>query len=284
MKHARRLSIAIALCLTTLLPSGLPAQVVSNIPDLVLRIDGLPLTDKQKQTLEGDLSLKKFNKQVQSLQRGHRLDSLAAFDLLGSSEIICPDPSTVAGETGSVATTAWQILPFPTDSDWPSWQGQPCLIEGGTIIFEGRSVRSQGSFAQPATVSMDIMLDQRQADDGYLQVQLLPAGQPIDVGTSNATILFMIYRNPGNPYGGDVLRIDQETGGGSQTVWGEVPFSVVAGTIYHLQITVASSGLTFNINGQTYTTGLVVPYATFQIQLQGWQPTNRWFVNNISVK
>jgi len=234
--------------------------------------------------LERDLSLSTFNKQTQSFLKSHRLDSLTAIDLLGSTEIISPGLSTIAGGTGSIAFASWQILPFPTDSDWPSWPGQPCLVEAGTIIFEGRSVRTAESFSQPATVSLDILLDQRQADDGFLQVRFLPVGLPTNVDPTDATTLNIIYRNPAAGTGSDVLRVDQQTGGVNTIVWGEIPFTVVAGTVYHVQFTVASSGLTFTINGQTYDPGITVPNSNFQIQLQGWQPMNRWFVNNFTVR
>jgi hypothetical protein len=276
--------LIVALCLPTILPAGASAQVVSNIPDLILKIDGLSLTTKQKQTLERDLSLNTFNKRIQSYLKSHTLDSLTASELLDSAAVICPDVATVTSEAGRGASVRWQIQPFPTNSDWPGWQGHPCLIEGGTLIMEGRPARAVENFSQPATVSLDILLDERAGDDGFLQVRFLKVGQPANLDPTDGTTLSIIYRNPAAGTGGDVLRIDQLTGGVTTTLWGEIPFTVVAGTVYHLRLTVASSGLTFTLNGQTYNPGITVPYSTFQVQLGAWQPMNRWFVNNFSVR
>jgi hypothetical protein len=76
----------------------------------------------------------------------------------------------------------------------------------------------------------------------------------------------------------------QLTSGSAIQVWGNTPFVIQAGQTYHVQILISGTGgITLNINGTEYDPGVTVPYNPFQIQLHGWQPQNRWTVQNFTM-
>ncbi len=178
-------------------------------------------------------------------------------------------------------SVTWQILPFPTNSNWPGPQGEPAVTNGNTVTLDGQPVRTVQTFTPPVTISYDMSLDARSTSDGYLALYFMPPGQ----GTGNpdpATVAFTIYRNDGQ----DALRIDQDAPSGNTTVWGEVPFSVSAETNYHVVMTVSSGGqLTWSINGEAYsiTSNVTVPFNPFQLEVESWQPGDIWQVSNFTV-
>ena len=76
-------------------------------------------------------------------------------------------------------------------------------------------------------------------------------------------------------------------GTGTQ-VWGDVPFSISAQTIYHHNvIDVSATGeLTWIVNDLTNSipSAVTVPFSQFQLELEGWQPSGpTWTVSNFTV-
>jgi hypothetical protein len=126
-------------------------------------------------------------------------------------------------------SVTWQILPFPTESNWPGPRGAPAVTNGNVVTLDGQPVRTVETFTPPITISYDMMLQARATSDGYLSLRFTPPTQTT-ADPLPATQVFTIYRNGGQ----DVLRIDQDTSSGGPTVWGEVPFAVSAQTNYHV--------------------------------------------------
>ncbi|HXI84942.1 MAG TPA: hypothetical protein VNL17_12720 [Verrucomicrobiae bacterium] len=180
---------------------------------------------------------------------------------------------------------AWDRLPFPKDSDWHGPRGEPAVMGQGDVLLHGQDVRTQRAYAAPVTIECDVMLESRTASDGSFDLYFLPTGQPLDVIPRQLTKFRIIYSNTGDYGSADRLEIDRQEGTRGFPVWTGPPFKVEAGKVYHVKINVLAAGkLNINVNGvdSSIPDTVTVP-RSFQVQLGGWQPANRWRVRNFSI-
>ncbi len=204
--------------------------------------------------------------------RFHHLD---AYLLLITVSCLCAWCTPSQGEQ-----VTWQILPFP-DSNWPGPFGQPATTNGNLITLQGQPVRTLQTFSGPLRISYDVVLAFRPTgfgDDGSLQFFFLPPGETPTQSSPNVG-LYMQFWN----FRPDGLSIATNN---IDTVWGVVPFSISAQTVYHVTIDVSEiGGLTWTIDNLTNSipSTVVVPYSQFQLQIQGWQPGDTWQVSNFAV-
>jgi hypothetical protein len=174
-------------------------------------------------------------------------------------------------------SVTWQILPFP-DSNWPGPFGQPATTNGGLITLQGQPVRTVQSFSGPIQISYDVVLPARTMTDGGMQLYFIPQGFTSTQISPNL-MLYMTYANGGQ----DSLQIVTN---GNTEVWGPTPFTIVTQTVYHVAVDVSGSGgLTWIINNTTNAipNTVKVPFGTFQLEMDGWQPGDTWKVSNFSV-
>jgi len=202
--------------------------------------------------------------------------------------------STAAGSSNGVPTGAapaprlgdgWVVLPFYKDSDWPASKGEPAIVGKNDILLQGRPVRSLATYALPATIECDVLLDKRAASDGSLDLFVIPAGLPVDRYPEPMTNLRLIYSNTGDYGSVDRLDLNQSGATADPLVWSK-PAKLEAGKTYHVTMTLDAAGkLRLSVNGepQPVPATLRVPYRQFQLQFGGWQPTNRWHVRNVVV-
>jgi PEP-CTERM motif len=179
--------------------------------------------------------------------------------------------------TGSLATLAqpvtWQDLPFPQDSTWPGSQGSPATTNGHEVVLNGQPVRSTQVFTWGSTFTFKTLLDSRpgsSTDDGSFQFNMIPLGQATNLDLTSYTGLFMAWWN----FQPDALAIYQS---GTQS-GSFIPFGIVAQKTNQVTIAVSGTGLlTWTIDGQTYSNGTVtLPFSQFQVQVEGWQPTDTY--------
>ncbi len=193
----------------------------------------------------------------------------------------------IAGTTTCQAQSSnvtWQILPWYEDSNWGAFNGHPTLNFYGRLIFEGRAARAVQTFTWPKTFTFDAVLEERQADDGLLQLLFLAPGTPSNLVVQTAITFNMIYRGAGNPSGNDELAIQKVTDYNGTFLW-ETPFVVQSGTNYHVVVSISSTGvLSARINGVQYATNQSLSDNPFLLQVTGWQPMNRWTVRNFRVQ
>ncbi len=188
---------------------------------------------------------------------------------------------------GGLHLVEWIALPFHKDSDWPATRGEPAIIQDNDILIQGRPVRSQQTFTESLTMECDVQLEKRFANDGSLDLFLIPPNLPCDRYPKPMVNLRLIYSNTGDY--GSVDRIDMnktdERGGNS--TWSDRAFQLAAGKVYHLQLEVTNAGqIRLHIDGKE----IKIPDTfklsdhEFQVQISGWQPTNRWHVRNFIVR
>jgi len=181
---------------------------------------------------------------------------------------------------GRAQSVTWQILPFPQNSDWPGPRGAPATTNGNVVTLQGQPVRSTQTFTPGTTFTFNVVLESRPTgpgDDGALWFFLIPTGLPTNLDLTSYLLLEMAFRN----YEPDGLAISQS---GTQ-IGSDIPFPIVAQVTNHVSISVSESGLlTWAINGQVYSSGTVsVAYSPFQVQMDGWQPTDVWQVSDFTV-
>jgi hypothetical protein len=175
------------------------------------------------------------------------------------------------------APVDWQILPFPQDSDWGGYKGQPATTNGNVVTFYGRPVRSVQFFSGALHISYDVVLQAQNASDGAFQIAFVPTGLPTNTAHSIYTQLRMEY-GPGDLVVG--------TNGAATYLWKYTPFNLNSQTVYHCEVDLsASGGLTWTINNLTNSipSTIKVPYSSYQLDLLGWQPDNIWRVSNFDV-
>lgn len=183
----------------------------------------------------------------------------------------------VAAQASNVT---WQILPWYADSDWIGFNGHPALNLSGRLVFEGRPARTVQSFTAPKIITLDVTLDERQANDGYFSLLLMKTGLATNMIVRDAIVLVVNYTGT-TPSGSDSLAIWEVLPTSEAILWGEVPFTVEAGKSNRVRLAVGSdSKITLTVNGVRYDTGVILPYSEFQVQMSGWQPLNRWTVRN----
>jgi hypothetical protein len=181
---------------------------------------------------------------------------------------------------------AWDVLPFPKDSNWQASKGEPPVMGQGDLLLHGQDVRTQRAYVAPVAIECDVVLESRTASDGSFDLYFLPTGQSLDAVLHQLTKFRIIYSNTGEYGSVDRLEIDRQEGAKGFTVWTGPPFKVEADKVYHLKVSVLAAGkLDISINGADVSIPdtAVLPYRSFQVQLGGWQPANRWHVRNFSI-
>jgi hypothetical protein len=180
---------------------------------------------------------------------------------------------------------AWDVLPYPRDSDWPAWSGVPGNLEGETLVLQGHPVRTHETYSAPLTVECEVELEARVAADGFFGVGFVPVGAPPDVGPLNLRWLQIACRGSSAASGRDALAFLARDGSvKDRLVWGEKPFAVTAGKPCTVRLEVAEDGIRVVVDGRAYDLkGVKIPYNRFHIWLDGWQPTNRWRVRNFVI-
>jgi len=177
-------------------------------------------------------------------------------------------------------SVTWEILPWPSNQNWPGPRGSPAMTNGNQIVLTGRDVLSVQAFTGPLTISCDVVLPAKSTSDGGFEFFFVPTGEPIGLLPNPDIELLMAESQSGNDY----LQVqdNQDT----SSPWGPVPYPIAAGTTYHVSVDVAANGqVSWAINGVDVGLGnsVVVPYGNFQIRLSSWQPTQVWQVNNFTV-
>jgi len=179
---------------------------------------------------------------------------------------------------------AWDRLPFPKDSDWPGPKGAPATIGQGELVLQAQDVRTHRSYSAPLTVECEAHPDNTNAPNTWLQLKFVPVGEPADAEPKQLTTV--VVGNRKAPPSGDqaVVFITRRTGPSSKEIWGEQAFAVKMGEPYRLKCEVLTDRMRITVNGQTFdAAGVTVGYKKFYIQLDGWQPPNRWHVRDFTV-
>jgi hypothetical protein len=179
---------------------------------------------------------------------------------------------------------AWDRLPFPKDSDWPGPKGAPATIGQGELVLQAQDVRTQRSYSAPLTLECDAHPDNTNAPNTWLQVKFVPVGEPADAEPKQMTVVVMGNRNAPPSGDQDVVFITRRAGASSKEIWGEQAFAIKTGEPYRLRCEVLPDRIRITINDQTFdAAGATVDYKEFYIQLDGWQPPNRWHVRNLLI-
>lgn len=176
----------------------------------------------------------------------------------------------------------WDAEPFPTDSDWGGPQGQPATISANEVILDGQPVRTEQTFSGPFLFSCDIVLDAKNTPDGALWLFLIPPTTPLDHGLTNSVFFQLGYDGTSVDTTGLFLR----SGTGPDTILWSITNPLSAVVTNHIALGVAANGaLSLSLNGQseTLSNSAILPFGSFQMQMEGWQPNNFWDVTNFTV-
>jgi len=220
---------------------------------------------------------------IVSLANGDKLQgSLGAISLklqtiFGPITIPLEKTTEIEIRTGGVKLVEWDFLPFQTDSNWGGSKGAATVIEKDAILLQGQPVRTRETYPSPLTTEFNASLEDRTATDGNLRVMFLRAGQPKNADPTGYIMFCLTYRNNGQ----DELELYGQGG----RLW-QQPFTVEAGLAYHIKLELRpETGIVVTINGKTFElTSGQVSFSPVAIQLQGWQPTDRWHVRNFTVR
>jgi hypothetical protein len=177
-------------------------------------------------------------------------------------------------------TVTWQDLPWPADQNWGGPRGQPAVTNGNQITLTGQDVLSVQSFTGPVTISYDVLLPVKSTTDGAFETFFVPTGEATTNLPNPGIELLMNESQSGN----DFLSAFKDRS--TSMLWGNNPFSIQTQTVYHVSISVAGNGqVGWSINGNDVglSNSVVVPYASFQLRLSSWQPTQEWQVSNFIV-
>jgi hypothetical protein len=176
-------------------------------------------------------------------------------------------------------TVTWQILGWPSNQNWPGPQGSPATTNGNQIVLTGQDLLSVQTFTAPVTISYDVLLPAKTTTDGIIELYFVPTGEPSNIVPTNGIELAWFESQTGN----DGVQVLQNQ---SALLYGPAPLPLAAGTTYHVSVNVATNGLlSWAINGVDVGLGnsVVVPYASFQLRLSSWQPTQVWDITNFTV-
>ena len=180
---------------------------------------------------------------------------------------------------------AWDILPFPEDSNWPGPRGEPALIQNNNILLQGRPVRTQTSYTLPLTIECEVELEERAATDGAAWFDVVDEQDSRNLDPKRCVMFTFGYAHPASRFNTgelSVWRCDGNSHG--PMVWGKTPFPVAAGQTYQLRWDIRADGMTMTIDGQTFDIpDVTVPWEKVQVRLMGWQPANRWHVRNLTI-
>jgi hypothetical protein len=178
-------------------------------------------------------------------------------------------------------SVTWQILPFP-QSTWLGSHGQTATTNGNVVTLRGQPVRTVQTFSGPLSISYDVVLSSRPTDpgaDGALEFFFVPLGVSSNQVAPNISFQ-MVFRN----YGSDTLLFQTNNGAAAFNI-SEIPFSITTQTVYHVGINVSGSGgLSWVVNNVTNPIPGTIkePFSQYQLEIEGWQPTDVWQVSNFT--
>jgi hypothetical protein len=200
--------------------------------------------------------------------------------LLGLLAIILFDAGCFMQQ--SSRSVSWEELPWADDCPWAGVRGVPAVFNKGDLILPGWYLRTKSSYSLPLTIECNVMLEQQNADDGCIWIDLFPVGQPANLEPTQ----FLSF-SFGYGYGSSKMAIVQRYQRyplQERKHWEHEMPKFEAGRLYRLRLQYLPDRMRINIDGQSYDLpSLTVPYGTFQVTLRGWQPTNRWHVRNFSI-
>jgi hypothetical protein len=176
----------------------------------------------------------------------------------------------------------WDAEPFPTDSDWGGPKGQPATITANKVVLDGQPARTEQTFSGPFLFSCDVTLEARNTTDGAFWLFLIPPTTPLDHGLTNTVFFQLGFANNGVDTTGLFLR----SGTGPDTALWSVANPVSAGVTNHIALGVAANGaLSLSVNGEVepIPNSPVLPFSSFQMQMEGWQPNALWDITNFAV-
>jgi len=173
----------------------------------------------------------------------------------------------------------WQAIPFQADSSWPGPFGSPATITPSQVVLNGQPVRSVQSYTGPLGFSCDATLTHDAVGEGGFWLSVIPTGQPTNLDLTSGFLFDIGY---GDSYGPQLELWNYAT---TTEIWSNAfPFS--AGTTYHMSIGVAANGLlSLNVDGTPYVlpNSATLGAGAFQLQMQGWQPSNTWTAGNFAM-
>jgi hypothetical protein len=100
----------------------------------------------------------------------------------------------------------------------------------------------------------------------------------------NNTVYFQLGYDTGINV--DTTGLFQKTGPGPDTAFYSITNPLSAGVTNHISLGVAANGaLSLSLNGQAVAlpNTAVLPFGSFQMQMEGWQPNALWDVTNFAV-
>ena len=170
----------------------------------------------------------------------------------------------------------WEALPFPTTSDWPGPRGEPATIDSGEVVLRGRPVRTKQTYSGPLNFECELTLERLRGNDGAVWVSFVPEGSNPDTDPPPETVTVELGYQQRNGSGGHLRVRGQQL---------KQLFEFEAGKSYRLGIEVLPNAMRVTLNDQVFEAeGVTLPFKTFHIQLQGWQPVNVWHVRNFTVR
>ncbi|HVM60393.1 MAG TPA: hypothetical protein VMV72_05935 [Verrucomicrobiae bacterium] len=178
----------------------------------------------------------------------------------------------------------WEQLPFPKDSDWPGSKGAPAAVAQDELILQAQEVRTTEEHSVPLVIQCAAYPDLTNAPHSWLLIKFVPVGQPLDTEPDRLTTLAIGNRHAPPSGDKDVMFIERREGGRARKLWGEQEFTAKPDRVYHLKAEISPDKIRITIDGQTFEApGVTVGYPKFYVQLQGWQPPNRWHVQDFSI-
>jgi hypothetical protein len=72
--------------------------------------------------------------------------------------------------------------------------------------------------------------------------------------------------------------------GGSARDLADGLFDFEAGKPSHIKIEISQTSIRATLNGKTYEDDAPLPFTKFGLELIGWQPSNTWTVENITIR
>jgi hypothetical protein len=177
-------------------------------------------------------------------------------------------------------SVTWQLLPWPDNSGWGGPQGSQAVTNGNQITMTGDDVLTAQSYTGGRTFTFDVSIGAFTTDDGTFRFQIVPTGQPTNLLPAAAVGLRIGFGNP--QLGGN----KEAATNGIDIAGFPTNYNFTANATYHESISIAANGkVSWSVNGGDMGLGnaLTVPYSSYQIRLQSWQPTQVWTVNNFAV-
>jgi hypothetical protein len=120
-------------------------------------------------------------------------------------------------------TVTWEILPWPSNQNWPGPQGSPAVTNGNQIILTGQDVLSAQVFTAPLTISYDVLLPVKSTTDGIIELFFVPTGEPTNLVPNPDIELLWFETQTGN----DGLEAQEDHA--ATTPWGPVSYPLTPG-------------------------------------------------------